>query len=118
MAHPTRIPVLPHPIYPVRVEVQLALDAEVKRLCATNEIDQVWDAHPCSNARANAIHTLSADRLANQFPDQEAQLVIFADDDYCGLTLQVCRARGKLEYPAFRGVSMSARRRLRQVKAL
>jgi hypothetical protein len=58
-----------------------------------------------------AVHQLSDARLANQFPDCEAKLWVYADDDYCGLTLLVCR-KGKPEYPAFAGVSMSARRNL------
>jgi hypothetical protein len=98
--------------------VQVAIDAVWKSLCATGQVDQIWLLHPCPNGRALAIDALWGKKLADQFPGEHTQLIVYADDDHCGLIFQASRVKGKLEYPAFSGGSMSARRRLAHAGAL
>jgi hypothetical protein len=115
---PTRKPIIPHPRFPVRREVELALSAELQWLCGTGKIEEVYRAWPCPNGRANAIHKLIADRLASRFDGQETQLVVFPGETMCGFWFQACEVPGRAEYPAFDEIPVSARKNLEHYDAL
>lgn len=106
------------PEYEVRREVQLALDQELAWLCIDKKIEQVYRDWPCPNGKANAIHSLIIDRLEARLEKQEIELIVSPGTNICCFWLQANKTKGKLEYPAFAEIPVSARRRLAQVGAL
>ena len=117
--HPSRLPELKAPDeYPVRIEVQLALDQELQWLCATGQIERIYRKYPCPNGKANAIHELIVDRLAARLERQEIELIVFPGQAAACFWLQANKVKGRLEFPAFAEIPVSARRRLEAVGAL
>jgi hypothetical protein len=119
LSSPTRKPIIPHLRYETDPRVEAALEAAVKEICASGEIDKVWRIWPCDQGKAIAAHELMIHSLGQKFVDKgEVNLSVYADNDYCGFTLQVNPIPMRPEPAVFRGIPMSARRNLEREGAL
>jgi hypothetical protein len=117
--NPARRPIIPHLRYETDPTVEIALEAAIQEVCASGEIDSIWKVWPCDQGKALAAHKLMLHVLGQKFVDQgEVNLSVYADNDYCGFTLQVNPSPTRPETAVFRGIPMSARRNLAREGAL